>query len=111
MKKLFILILIAVTAQFIIACSPKTEQKKEAEQIENATVEVAAPNQLTQAEMDDGWVLLFDGNSTSEWRGYNLESFPEKGWVVEDGTLHVMGSGKGKPVVVVILSPKEIQKL
>ena len=45
---------------------------------------------------EENWVMLFDGKSTDQWRGYNSETFPEKGWVVEDGTLHVQGSGKGE---------------
>jgi hypothetical protein len=30
---------------------------------------------------------LFDGTSTDAWRGYKRDTFPEKGWVVKDGTL------------------------
>jgi hypothetical protein len=45
---------------------------------------------------DDGWVLLFDGESTNGFRGYNKDSFPEKGWEVVDGTLHCIGSGRGE---------------
>lgn len=96
MKRSITFILIAIMSQFIISCSQGTEQKKETKQKEEAKVKVAAPNQLTQAEMDDGWVLLFDGKTTKGWRGYNKESFPEKGWVVEDGTLKVLSSGKGE---------------
>jgi hypothetical protein len=59
-------------------------------------METLAPNTLSQAETDDGWVLLFDGVTTKGWRGYGKETFPEKGWVVEDGMLHVMGTGKGE---------------
>lgn len=44
-------------------------------------------NQLTQQEIDDGWTLLFDGESTEHWRGYNMVDFPEQGWHVEDGLL------------------------
>jgi len=53
-------------------------------------------NTLTAQEEKDGWVLMFDGKTTNGWRGYNLQAFPEKGWVVEDGTLHVIGSGRGE---------------
>jgi hypothetical protein len=55
-----------------------------------------APNKLSPEEKDEGWTLLFDGESTEHWRGYNKEGFPEKGWTVEDGTLHVIGTGKGE---------------
>jgi hypothetical protein len=53
-------------------------------------------NVLTKKEKKEGWVLLFDGKTTNGWRGYNLPAFPEKGWAVEEGTLHVIGSSKGE---------------
>jgi hypothetical protein len=53
-------------------------------------------NMLSAQEEKDGWVLMFDGKTTDGWRGYNLPAFPEKGWVVEDGMLHVIGSGRGE---------------
>lgn len=43
-------------------------------------------NQLTDAEMAQGWQLLFDGKTTKGWRGYNKKNFPAA-WAVEDGTL------------------------
>lgn len=49
-----------------------------------------------QASADEGWIILFDGTDTDEWRGYGKDAFPESGWVVEEGTLHVMGSGRGE---------------
>lgn len=53
-------------------------------------------NTLTEQETKEGWVLMFDGCTTEGWRGYNKEVFPEKGWKVDDHTLHVMGSGRGE---------------
>lgn len=53
-------------------------------------------NILNKKEKKEGWMLLFDGKSTTGWRGYNKTSFPEKGWVVEEGTLHVIGSSRGE---------------
>ncbi|MYJ17873.1 MAG: hypothetical protein F4106_07490, partial [Gemmatimonadetes bacterium] len=49
----------------------------------------AAPNTLTEAERAAGWRLLFDGETTEGWRGYNRESFPDTGWAVIDGMLVV----------------------
>lgn len=43
-------------------------------------------NTLTQQEIDEGWILLFDGESTSGWRGYNQDSMPGA-WVIEDESL------------------------
>jgi len=53
-------------------------------------------NKLSKKEKKEGWVLMFDGKSTDGWRGYNKTTFPEKGWAVEDGTLHVIGSSRGE---------------
>ncbi len=59
------------------------------------TRETAPPahNTLTAAEREAGWQLLFDGETTDGWRGYNAEHFPERGWEVRDGSLVVVKSG------------------
>jgi len=49
-------------------------------------------NTLTAAEQAAGWRLLFDGQTTNGWRGYNKESFPDVGWEVADGSLIVLAS-------------------
>lgn len=53
-------------------------------------------NKEKKAEIDENWIILFDGTSTDEWRGYNKETFPESGWSVVDGALMVQGSGRGE---------------
>lgn len=45
---------------------------------------------------DDGGVAIFDGKTSTGWRGYNKTAFPEKGWEVVNGTLHCIGSGAGE---------------
>ncbi len=50
-------------------------------------------NQLTDKEKEEGWVLLFDGVTTDQWRRYRREEFPEEGWGVEEGALVTLGSG------------------
>ena len=49
-----------------------------------------------KAAKDDGFVSIFDGKTTTGWRGYDKQTFPEKGWDVVDGTLHCIGSGNGE---------------
>lgn len=97
MKRIVNALLIVVALAITVSCcdqggkeSDKQESKKE------TTMKQAGPNTLTQAEIDDGWILLFDGKSTDNWRGYNSDMFPDKGWIVEDGTIKVMKSGKGE---------------
>ncbi|HTE24968.1 3-keto-disaccharide hydrolase [Flavitalea sp.] len=33
------------------------------------------------------WTVLFDGTSTDNFRGYNMKSFPDQAWKIEDGAL------------------------
>src|SRR5437879_11448999 len=47
-------------------------------------------NRLTAAEQEQGWRLLFDGNSTAGWRAYRADSMPS-GWQVVDGALTRVG--------------------
>jgi hypothetical protein len=56
----------------------------------------AEPNTLTAQEESEGWRLLFDGESVDGWRNYGKSTFPEGGWVIEDGTLHLKGHGTGE---------------
>jgi hypothetical protein len=50
----------------------------------------AEHNTLSAAEVEAGWQLLFDGETTSGWRGYNQESLPERGWEVLEGDLVIL---------------------
>ncbi len=59
------------------------------------------PNTLTALEKAAGWQLLFDGETTSAWRGYRQEAFPEEGWVIEDDALKVLGDGGGGDIMTV----------
>ncbi|WP_236971046.1 3-keto-disaccharide hydrolase [Membranihabitans marinus] len=51
-----------------------------------------APNQLTEAEQQEGWKLLFDGTSLDGWRDYQGEGVSGP-WTVEDGQLIALGKG------------------
>ncbi len=54
---------------------------------------VITKNNLTIDEKANGWKLLWNGKDTSGWRGAKLESFPDKGWTIENGELTVLSSG------------------
>ena len=49
-------------------------------------------NKLTEREEADGWKLLFDGKTSTGWRGAKMATFPTKGWIIEDGVLKISKS-------------------
>ena len=58
-----------------------------------------AHNALSEAEIADGWSLLFDGASIEWWRGFRQDSLPGS-WQVADGALYYNGEGGGDIVTV-----------
>ncbi len=61
----------------------------------------AQDNTLTKKEKRKGWKLVFDGTTTNGWRGYNKQAFPEKGWNIDQGSLHCMPKGGGGDIILV----------
>jgi len=56
--------------------------------------------QLTQAEISQGWKLLFDGKTSTGWKSYRADRpFPEKGWVIENGVLTTDPAGRGGDII------------
>lgn len=51
-------------------------------------------NTLTAKEKSAGWELLFDGKTFSGWRGIGLDNIPEGHWVIEEGAIKKVPSGK-----------------
>ena len=49
-------------------------------------------NTLTRKEIKEGWVLLFNGENTDGWRGYNMDQLPSA-WKATNGTLMSAGEG------------------
>jgi len=92
MKKYLVICIVVIFA--FGAC--KTQQVNQKEQsMKQEEVQETKDNTLTKEEIDDGWMLMFDGKTSDGWRGYNKDHFPS-GWEIVDGTIHVIGSGKGE---------------
>ncbi|HEY4155332.1 MAG TPA: DUF1080 domain-containing protein, partial [Puia sp.] len=58
----------------------------------DAYVQNNIPNHLSPAEKKNGWKLLFDGKTSTGWRGAFKTGFPEKGWRIKDGEITVLSS-------------------
>jgi hypothetical protein len=56
-----------------------------------AATSASGATPLTAEQRAAGWRSLFDGTSTSAWRGYKTQSFPA-GWTIVDGVLTKTGS-------------------
>lgn len=60
----------------------------------------AQPAFADNHKAEDGqWEVLFDGSSTEKFRGWKMDKFPEKGWVIEDGALHIQEQSKAGDIV------------
>lgn len=98
--------------------------KEKVEENQSSTVSPAStsqradsqsPNTLTEQEKQEGWTLLFDGETTDGWRKAYGDDFPSGGWVVENGMLIVLesngrqGGGAGSIVTTEQYSNFELQ--
>ncbi len=51
------------------------------------------------AKLEKGCVALFDGKSTDQWMNARSGKFPEKGWVIEEGSLKHVAKGGGGDII------------
>ena len=49
-------------------------------------------NFLTKKQKEDGWKFIFDGNTSNGWVSAKSDSFPSKGWKINNGILSVLSS-------------------
>ena len=96
-----VIFIVAILAMIAPACCrncknacPGTQECQQPCWGDYAAMESAAePNTLTEAEVSDGWQLLFDGKTTEGWQSskpVNMGKFPEGGWgITDDGLLYV----------------------
>lgn len=86
---------------FVVVIAWGCGQKENKENNVNEENEMAAgesnaggDNALTEAEKNEGWQLLFDGESMKHFRGFRKSEVPS-GWQVEDGAITLAGKGAG----------------
>ncbi len=70
----------------LAGCGPRTERTaEEAEELHNV---------LTEEEIAEGWELLFDGRTTTGWRGFQKDDLTiDEGWYAHQGMLVAQGIG------------------
>ena len=76
-----------------------------------AAVAFGAENALTAKEKAEGWRLLWDGATSEGWRSTRNASFPEKGWLMQDGALSVVPKGGGGDIITVGMYTNFILKI
>ncbi|WP_262248326.1 3-keto-disaccharide hydrolase [Parapedobacter soli] len=54
------------------------------------------PNSLTAYEEQNGYKLLFDGQTSTGWVGAYKDAFPASGWEIEDGIITVLPADGGE---------------
>lgn len=96
-NKYFLTLVSIVAFIFLSSCGQqgKTNEETEETTAEAPAAEEAVINGLTEAEVADGWILMFDGKTSDGWRGYGKDHFPA-GWEITEGTIKMIGSGKGE---------------
>ncbi len=101
MKKLFYALAILAAATFT-ACGGASQKAQDSETEEAATdtpqYTVVENPQVDLSEFptdDEGYIVIFNGEDFTGWRGYGKDYVPGK-WTIEDGAIKFNGSGGGE---------------
>ncbi len=86
--RLFLLFIFSLS---IYGCGKNNSESEKTEAVSSSTL-----NTLSEQEKTEGWKLLFDGKTTYGWRGAHKDSFPEGGWIIENGELIVQAADGGE---------------
>ncbi|WP_375436105.1 DUF1080 domain-containing protein [uncultured Hymenobacter sp.] len=82
-KKTNAILSFAISATLLFVCAFKADSNS-----------VKADNTLTKSEAKAGWVLLFDGKSMENFKGFRKDAVPAS-WQLEDGAIALTGKGGG----------------
>ena len=79
----------------LVAC--QTENKEVVKEATPPAVTSPSPAQTTLEEAE--WTVLFDGISGANWRSYEEDKFPNKGWTVKNGALSLLAKSGGGDIM------------
>jgi len=92
------LLAIALLVTLLCSCNQQKQPKSESE----IPADEPVMNALSAEEKSNGWMLLFDGESTEGWKNFKADHI--SGWTVEDGC--IVGQGLGGDIGGDIVSVK-----
>ena len=72
------------------AAAPQESQTGDKEPVENSAPVAEVPRLLSDEELTEGWIALFDGQTLFGWQPHS-----QADWKVEDGAIVVAGGEKG----------------
>ena len=98
MKNLVIKILLGLMT--IVIISSGKSKTNDAQALYSELKKKSTPNTLSNKEKIKGWQLLFDGNTTDGWHGFNMKVFPDC-WALEDGSLTMNSQGGGEDLDII----------
>jgi hypothetical protein len=81
-----------LTGALLSSCGGTGAKQKQEQQNQEPVILV---NALSEDEISEGWILLFDGTTFNGWRGYNREDMPTA-WIIDDDAIKINGSGRGE---------------
>ena len=73
-------------------CTSGTDKDPDALTLMSELDKDAPLNQLTVTEKEQGWKLLSDGESFTNWHGYNMDAAPDC-WLIDEGAFKVLAEG------------------
>lgn len=78
-----------------VSCGNRNAKKADSAVPEYTVVENAQVDLSTFPVDDEGYIVLFDGETLNGWRGYGKDGIGSR-WCVEDGAIRFVGSGAGE---------------
>jgi hypothetical protein len=84
----------------VVFCSCNAPKREGALGILDELDRSIQPNTLAESEKNKGWNLLFDGENTAGWHGYNMQGIPDC-WTIEDGafTMTTLGGAESQDII------------